>query len=431
MANLEALKKSRKTDIAAFTKAYNKVEELITLEGVDISELEAELNVFKVKSDRLEITHASILELLLRRIFEAEFEVVEDFRDKAIRIETKARRIITCQQNVSTILNSPHSDSAIINSTENVVIEKRSIEDSDKFQYLLQSTDEGSRAREVIESFPPTGDNYPKEIDCLKTRFGRNDLQVEVYVRELLKLVLENANSSFCSNNLCALYDNLEQQIRALETLGVTTDKSAALLYLLVESCMPEDFLRAWQRSSNFDLGSDSKKRLDSLLKFLKTEVESEERINLAMTGFGLKADSSYKNGSKLNKDKMCTAASLLSTSVTAEKLCVFCSGKHESTNCFKSQKMPFSEKLKILKDKGCCFKCLKAGHRVGKCRCFVKCMICDKMHYAIMCTESNKHVTKPTSNNSEKEIKEQNKSVNMASISNTPQVLLQTWKEL
>ncbi|GBL54168.1 hypothetical protein AVEN_92-1, partial [Araneus ventricosus] len=462
MANLEALKKSRKTDRAAFTKAYNKVEELITLEGVDISELEAELNVLKVKSDRLEITHASILELLPEQDFEAEFEVVEDFRDKAIRIETKARRIITCQQNVSTILNSTHSDSAIINSTENVVTEKRrfklpklelrkfdgdvkewlyfwsqfekihddpSIEDSDKFQYLLQSTVEGSRAREVIESFPPTGDNYPKAIDCLKTRFGRNDLQVEVYVRELLKLVLKNANSNFCSNNLCALYDNLEQQIRALETLGVTTDKSAALLYPLVESCMPEDFLRAWQRSSNFDLGSDSKKRLDSLLKFLKTEVESEERINLAMTGFGLKDDSSYKNGNNLNKDKMCTAASLLSTSVTAEKLCVFCSGKHGSTNCFKAQKMPYSEKLKILKDKGCCFKCLKAGHRVGKCRCFVKCLICNKMHYAIMCTESNKHVTKPTSNNSEKEIKEQNKSVNMASISNTPQVLLQTLK--
>ncbi|GBM70894.1 hypothetical protein AVEN_28462-1 [Araneus ventricosus] len=183
----------------------------------------AELNVLKVKSDRLEITHASILELLPEKEFE-----VEDFRDKAIRIETKARRIINYQQhNVSTILHSTHRDSAIINSAENATIAKRrvklpklelrkfdgdvkewlyfwsqfekihndsSIEDSDKFQYLLQSTVEGSRAREVIEIFPPTGDNYPKAIDCLKTRFGRHDLQVEVYVRKLLKLFLKNAN---------------------------------------------------------------------------------------------------------------------------------------------------------------------------------------------------------------------------------------------
>ncbi|GBM09052.1 hypothetical protein AVEN_87668-1 [Araneus ventricosus] len=43
------------------------------------------------------------------------------------------------------------------------------------------------------------------------------------------------------------------------------------------------------------------------------------------MTGFGLKNETSYKNGRKLNKGKMCTAASLLSTSATVEKLCVFC----------------------------------------------------------------------------------------------------------
>ncbi|GBN10837.1 hypothetical protein AVEN_132555-1 [Araneus ventricosus] len=335
---------------AKFGERSASLEELTVLGGVDISELEAELNVLKVKVERLEITHASILGLLS----EEEFEVVGDYRDKAIRTETKARRIITYQQpNTRTVLHSTHSDSAVIYSAENAVIEKRrknkkwlyfwsqfekihvdsSIEDSDKFQYLLQSTVKGSRARKEIESFPSTGDNYPKAIDYLKTRFGRHDLQVEIYARELLKLVLKNANSDFCSNNLRALYDNLEQQILAPETLCVTTDKSAALLYPLVESCMPEDFLRAWQRSFNFHLGSDSKKRLNSLLKFNKTEVESEERINLAMTGFGLKDETAYKNGSKINKDKMCTEASLLRTFATVEKLCVFCNIKHESIN--------------------------------------------------------------------------------------------------
>ncbi|GFR29963.1 hypothetical protein TNCT_447881 [Trichonephila clavata] len=52
MANIEALKKSRKNERAAFTKACNRVEELIALEDVDICELEAELNVFKGKVDR-------------------------------------------------------------------------------------------------------------------------------------------------------------------------------------------------------------------------------------------------------------------------------------------------------------------------------------------------------------------------------------------
>ncbi|GFT98587.1 integrase catalytic domain-containing protein [Nephila pilipes] len=45
------------------------------------------------------------------------------------------------------------------------------------------------------------------------------------------------------------------------------------------------------------------------------------------------------------------------------------------------------------------------------------------------MFTESNKNINNPTSNNLEKEVKEQVKSLNLASISNAPQVLLMTLK--
>ncbi|XP_071037824.1 uncharacterized protein, partial [Parasteatoda tepidariorum] len=41
-----------------------------------------------------------------------------------------------------------------------------------KFQYLIQATTVGSRAREVVESFPPTAANYTKAVDSLKARFG-------------------------------------------------------------------------------------------------------------------------------------------------------------------------------------------------------------------------------------------------------------------
>ncbi|GFQ76836.1 integrase catalytic domain-containing protein [Trichonephila clavata] len=104
MANIEALKKSRKNERAVFTKACNRVEELIALEDVDICELEAELNVFKGKVDHFENTHSNILELLPEKDYDAEFDIVEDFRDKAIRIETKARRIINGQQNDNVII---------------------------------------------------------------------------------------------------------------------------------------------------------------------------------------------------------------------------------------------------------------------------------------------------------------------------------------
>lgn len=85
----------------------------------------------------------------------------------------------------------------------------------------------------MVNSFPPTG-----AIDALKTRFGRDDIQIEVYVRELLSLVLNKVvNKNEVSP--CSLNDKLEIRLRALETLGVTTEKYAAMLYPIVESCMP------------------------------------------------------------------------------------------------------------------------------------------------------------------------------------------------
>ena len=77
-----------------------------------------------------------------------------------------------------------------------------------KIQYLIQATVPGSRPREVVDSFPPTSANYAKVIERLKTRFGRNDLLVEVYVKGLLKLiVIAHTKEKF---SLTSLYDKLE-----------------------------------------------------------------------------------------------------------------------------------------------------------------------------------------------------------------------------
>ncbi|GIY46278.1 hypothetical protein CEXT_375991 [Caerostris extrusa] len=51
---------------------------------------------------------------------------------------------------------------------------------------------------------------------------------------------------------LPTLYDWIETQLRALESLGVTTEKYAAMLFPLVESCLSEEVLRAWQRNNSY-----------------------------------------------------------------------------------------------------------------------------------------------------------------------------------
>ncbi|GFV98142.1 integrase catalytic domain-containing protein [Trichonephila clavipes] len=64
----------------------------------------------------------------------------------------------------------------------------------DKFQYLYQSMEPDSKAARLISSFP-IAENYPKTVEQLKLRFGREDLLVQIYVGDLLSLVLKNATT--------------------------------------------------------------------------------------------------------------------------------------------------------------------------------------------------------------------------------------------
>ncbi|GFT26524.1 integrase catalytic domain-containing protein [Trichonephila clavipes] len=138
-----------------------------------------------------------------------------------------------------------------------------------KFQYLVQATVNGSRAREVVESFPTTAANYAKAVDSLKARFGKDDLLVEVYVRELLKLII-SVQKQEKKISMTSLYDKLRILDKSLRDFrsNNSTEKCASILYPMFESCFQEDFLKAWNRSATSAASTDAKERLTNLMTF-------------------------------------------------------------------------------------------------------------------------------------------------------------------
>ncbi|GFT26505.1 uncharacterized protein TNCV_3603551 [Trichonephila clavipes] len=145
-----------------------------------------------------------------------------------------------------------------------------------------------SKAARLISSFPITSENYSKEAQQLKIRFGREDLLVQIYVQDLLSLIMKNAIAGR-NSNIASLHDMLETKLRALESLGRTKEIFADFLEPLVESCLPESVLRAWERSRVLEDKDDStsQRSLEKLMCFVSHEVESKEMINLAREGFG------------------------------------------------------------------------------------------------------------------------------------------------
>ncbi|GFR04416.1 transposable element Tc1 transposase [Trichonephila clavata] len=210
------------------------------------------------------------------------------------------------------------------------VHEDKNLIEEDKFQYLLSSLKPKTKARDIAESYPPSKGNYLKVIDHLKSRFGRKDLLIEVYIRDLLALM--NNKSAI---KLTDLYDKLGSDLRALEALNVTTSNYAAMLYPVVESCLPAEVLKAWDRHRlnrevPEDLAFENEKVLDNLMTFLRHKVEEEEYCVLAENAFG----------SRMNKKESHQRDEPTATTLIADKIsCIFCDCPYSSQDCQKNVK--------------------------------------------------------------------------------------------
>ena len=118
----------------------------------------------------------------------------------------------------------------------------------------------------------------------------------------------KNATDSRVMRDTAFVSASLESYLLALESIGVTSDKHATILFLLIESCIPEDLLRVWLRNTEALLRDDNGRsifgdRIEDLLSFLCSEVVGEERSSLAESGFRLIGDvarnENWKNKSR------------------------------------------------------------------------------------------------------------------------------------
>jgi len=269
------------------------------------------------------------------------------------------------------------------------IYQDESMAPQDKFQYLVQATLEKSKARMVVESFPVSAANYPKVIDYLKKRFEKDEVVVEGYTRELLRLVLEKESDN--QKSIATLLDQLE--LRALESLGVKTESTIAIFYPLMESALPEETLRAWERRRSYsDEDEEAKCKLTRLMEFLRSEVESESRISLAKKGFTDQKESALRASRTQDEPSRATANDLFNKDDRRPK-CIFCSKVgHQSSDFYQALRMTLEQKNTIIKEKLACFFCLQTGHVAKFCKWKPMCHMCDKPHFVLMCPLSPKN---------------------------------------
>jgi len=167
----------------------------------------------------------------------------------------------------------------------------------------------------------------------------------------------------------------------------------------MVESCLPVEVLRAWQRSSSYN-----DEDLEVLLTFLVQEVNSQEDRKLAQFTVGShKQERGMKDTKPLNTKKkfggdVPTASSFHNNTSSVNSQggkqwgvkrvkCIFCEKHNNPIDCREALGMPLNTKIDILKKNGYCTNCIqKTDHVARDCKFNPKCHICSKRHYLLMC---------------------------------------------
>ncbi|GBN70483.1 hypothetical protein AVEN_93934-1 [Araneus ventricosus] len=222
------------------------------------------------------------------------------------------------------------------------------------------------------------------------------------------------------------------------------------MLYPLVESSLPDDTLRAWQRFRAINRGhretessepnnkkeSTHRMDLDGLPLFLLDEIEGEERVSIAIKCFtkyqSLKPWNTKHVGFKTRGEftEAPSASTLIATSEKNPNACIFCSGIHESGDCFKARKMSSEKRQKAVQNSRSCFLCLEKGHVIAKCRRKTSCGICGKKHHILLCRNIQARTKSPVSVNVRKDESKETvpqRDETLANLARTPNVLLQT----
>ncbi|GFW80634.1 integrase catalytic domain-containing protein [Trichonephila clavipes] len=194
---VNALKAARKGLRTAFSLSLKKIEIELIKENIDMNQLSILKTQFIDNFQRLDTCQSQISEQLLDtedavQEYLDDMEDAENYRDRYIemctRVDLKIRETVVPIETEKRSFKLPKielkkfsgeaKDFLAFWSQFQKIHNDKSIAEEDKMQYLLQSVEPKSKAERLVLSFPATAENYPKAIDQLKERFGREDLLV-------------------------------------------------------------------------------------------------------------------------------------------------------------------------------------------------------------------------------------------------------------
>ncbi|UYV81095.1 hypothetical protein LAZ67_19002780 [Cordylochernes scorpioides] len=201
---MERDKKLRSVTRTRFTKVVNVLDSEISKTNADLGVIRDKFSKLKDIDFKLKDLDQKMLDHMMvadaeEDTLNCEIEEAEHYSDTFITLERKVRELIDSdnKSDVKSLGSSNGSlmaksyklpkiemrkfDGELINwlpfwAQFEKIHEDTELHDADKFHYLVQSMQSNTRARELIESYPQTADNYAKAVQALKQSSRLNNL---------------------------------------------------------------------------------------------------------------------------------------------------------------------------------------------------------------------------------------------------------------
>ena len=176
--------------------------------------------------------------------------------------------------------------------------------------------------------------------------------------------------------SLRRLYDDVQAQVRNLQSLGITEENCGTFLAPILMELLPHEVQLNINRNLDEELWNFTR-----LLTIIKCEINAREKCTTAM-------EQERVGKNVFSSEEPLSAASLFAGQ-KSKPLCVFCKKPHWSDKC-RTITDPSSRK-QFLKQGSYCFLCLKEVHKIRDCKRKKGCFYCKGLHNFAICSERDK----------------------------------------
>ncbi|XP_051166519.1 uncharacterized protein LOC127284864 [Leptopilina boulardi] len=248
-----------------------------------------------------------------------------------------------------------------------------------KFHYL-QSALTGS-AKEYIDSFEVTEQNYPIVLELLKKRYHNSRLIINYHVKQLFELPMVTRESA---TSLRVLADGLQKHTRILEQLKEPVDTWDTLLLYLASTRLDNTTKREWELKTL----SERVSKLKDFIAFLELKCQMLEVI----TPQGVSSNSNFKMVSSQGMKRDNKVLAHLSTG-DSSFVCVICRQDHRIYSCSVFRNLSIDDRREKVKALELCFNCLGVKHTARECKSNKGCRICNSSHHSLLHKEKDSTV--------------------------------------